>query len=407
MSTKNTKFIGVDGFEPIDSLNSKKNRKPVHSPQLLSYRARSASFKKAALSVAASVTAAVLCCATVASALEGPKASAKQTALADAQLTVPATEQPQQDNTMETEPELMINSGCADLYIDGKLIGSTDEPDALAEALEQNLKDSRKGYDDATVTEYVNKIKIDRRAAEENEKLLSAAELMKSAKKKLSVKLTTDWSYDLDIDYDVKYEYDESQDNDYREVVSEGEEGTLKVNVKLIYIDGEYQDSELVNTKTIKKPVNEVIMLGAAQGVKEPAEGEAEEGTTGNFIWPVTHTTEISSYFEERWGTMHTGIDIAGGDDYGQPIIASDGGTVSFAGDDDSGYGNYVIIDHDNGYQTLYGHCSELAVSEGQTVNQGDTIAYVGSTGYSTGPHLHFEVRLDDERLDPLQFVEA
>ncbi len=102
---------------------------------------------------------------------------------------------------------------------------------------------------------------------------------------------------------------------------------------------------------------------------------------------------------------MHNGIDIAGGDDYGQPIIASDSGTVTWSGDDGGGYGNYVVIDHGNGYTTIYGHASELACSTGDYVNQGDVIAYVGSTGNSTGPHLHFEIRENDEPIDPLGFV--
>ena len=102
---------------------------------------------------------------------------------------------------------------------------------------------------------------------------------------------------------------------------------------------------------------------------------------------------------------MHNGIDIASGGISGQPIVASDGGTVIQAGDKGDGYGNYVIIDHGNGYKTLYGHCSSLAVSYGQYVSQGETIGYVGSTGTSTGPPLHFEIIYNSNKLNPLQFV--
>ena len=87
----------------------------------------------------------------------------------------------------------------------------------------------------------------------------------------------------------------------------------------------------------------------------------------------------------------------------GANVLAADGGTVTLAGVN-GGYGNCIMIDHGNGYQSLYGHMSALYVYEGQTVNQGDVIAAVGSTGVSTGPHLHFEVWSGGGRIDPEQF---
>ena len=103
------------------------------------------------------------------------------------------------------------------------------------------------------------------------------------------------------------------------------------------------------------------------------------------------------------YGTVknHTGLDI--GASSGATIIAADGGSVTTASVYGS-YGNCVIIDHGNGYQTLYGHMSSIAVSAGETVSQGQTIGYVGSTGVSTGPHCHFEVFAGGGRIDPEQF---
>ncbi len=98
---------------------------------------------------------------------------------------------------------------------------------------------------------------------------------------------------------------------------------------------------------------------------------------------------------------MHTGVDIAAAS--GTPIHAAAGGTVVFAGRW-GGYGNCVIIDHGGGLATLYGHCSSLAVGEGNSVKQGQTIAYVGSTGLATGPHLHFETRRNGRPVDPSGF---
>ncbi len=99
---------------------------------------------------------------------------------------------------------------------------------------------------------------------------------------------------------------------------------------------------------------------------------------------------------------FHSGIDI--GADYGTVIHAADSGTVIFAGWY-GGYGNAIIIDHGGGITSLYGHTSELYVSEGQQVQRGQTIAAVGSTGFSTGPHLHFEVRANGEPVDPSAYL--
>jgi murein DD-endopeptidase MepM/ murein hydrolase activator NlpD len=99
---------------------------------------------------------------------------------------------------------------------------------------------------------------------------------------------------------------------------------------------------------------------------------------------------------------MHEGIDI--GAPYGAPIGAADGGTVIYAGWL-GGYGNLVVLDHGNGLSTAYGHQSDIVVGVGQSVAQGQLIGYVGSTGHSTGPHLHFEVRVNGSPVDPLGYL--
>jgi murein DD-endopeptidase MepM/ murein hydrolase activator NlpD len=103
-----------------------------------------------------------------------------------------------------------------------------------------------------------------------------------------------------------------------------------------------------------------------------------------------------------RWGTLHPGIDL--GAAYGSAIHAAGSGTVVWCGWM-SGYGNLVMIDHHNGLATAYGHQSRIAVGCNQEVSQGEVIGYVGSTGYSTGPHLHFEVRLNGNPVDPLGYL--
>lgn len=128
---------------------------------------------------------------------------------------------------------------------------------------------------------------------------------------------------------------------------------------------------------------------------------------TGSFIWPCPSCYYITSRQGPRTHPItgvyknHAGTDI--GAQYGATVVAADGGTVSLAGVN-GGYGNCVMINHGNGYYTLYGHLSSIAVYEGQGVSQGDVIGYVGSTGNSTGPHLHFEIRYGNEKLDPETF---
>lgn len=128
---------------------------------------------------------------------------------------------------------------------------------------------------------------------------------------------------------------------------------------------------------------------------------------TGQFSWPVPSCTYLTSRFGMRVHPItgvtksHTGVDI--GAESGATIVAADGGTVVLAGVN-SGYGNCVMIDHGNGYKTLYGHMSSITVTNGQAVSKGDTVGYVGSTGLSTGPHCHYEVWKDGSRIDPEQF---
>lgn len=119
--------------------------------------------------------------------------------------------------------------------------------------------------------------------------------------------------------------------------------------------------------------------------------------------WPTSG--DISSPFGWRWnGTdFHPGIDIA--NDMGTPIVATADGVVTTAGWNGGGYGNMVDIDHGNGILTRYGHASEVVVHEGQHVKRGDVIAYMGSTGFSTGPHVHYEIHVNGETVNPASYL--
>ena len=128
---------------------------------------------------------------------------------------------------------------------------------------------------------------------------------------------------------------------------------------------------------------------------------------TGTYLWPSADSYYVTSTFGMRlhpilgYTRMHYGIDI--GASYGTKIYASDGGVV-ITSEESYSDGNYVMIAHGNGRYTLYAHMSQRLVSVDDVVAQGDVIGYVGATGYATGPHIHFEIYENDERVDPLQF---
>ncbi len=132
------------------------------------------------------------------------------------------------------------------------------------------------------------------------------------------------------------------------------------------------------------------------------AQGQSSSTTVSSagLVWPVSGP--VTSPFGWRWGRMHEGIDI--GVSYGTPIHAAASGTVIYCGWE-SGYGNLTVLDHGGNLATAYGHQSSIAVSCGQHVTQGDVIGYVGSTGHSTGPHLHFEVRVNGSPVDPMGYL--
>ena len=171
--------------------------------------------------------------------------------------------------------------------------------------------------------------------------------------------------------------------------------GQLKVQAQLQgALDARIADYAAEAEAAASEEGNIQKLLAKSQG------GDTGPASAAGLIWPCRGP--LTSGFGMRWGRMHQGQDIACG--YGTPIHAAKAGTVVFAGVM-GGYGNAVIIDHGGGFSTLYGHQSRMAVSQGQHVNQGDIIGYVGSTGHSTGPHLHFETRFGGVARDPRPYL--
>jgi murein DD-endopeptidase MepM/ murein hydrolase activator NlpD len=139
--------------------------------------------------------------------------------------------------------------------------------------------------------------------------------------------------------------------------------------------------------------------IAASQAVASSSSTSTHVSSSG-LIWPVSGP--VVSPFGMRWGRMHTGIDIAVG--YGTPIHAAASGSVIYSGWM-GGYGNLVVVDHGNGLATAYAHQSSIAAGNGTSVSQGEVIGYVGCTGHCFGPHLHFEVRVNGQPVDPLGYL--
>ncbi len=182
---------------------------------------------------------------------------------------------------------------------------------------------------------------------------------------------------------------------------------------------GELQNAAELLTQKRKQAIAD-IDNEMAKVIDEVAEqiknGTSATFTGTDFAYPTPGFTIITTRFGEVYnlvdpaGSAHTGADIAGAGINCTPIYAIQSGTVTTSGYSNYGYGNYIIINHgectndNSSYISLYGHCSSLAVEEGQVVEKGQLIGYVGTTGNSTGPHLHLEVRVNGTRVDPLQF---
>ena len=216
----------------------------------------------------------------------------------------------------------------------------------------------------------------------------------------LSVKTVDNVTYTEEIACPVVEVEDDSMYQGESRVIDAGVPGEQIVNADIAYLNGVEQERTVLSTQVTREATNKVIAVGTKV--------RPSWLPNGYFIWPVYGN--ITSYFGYRsiFGSYsyHGGIDIA--TSYGTSIAAADGGTVAFAGRATGSmwsYGNLVIIDHGNGKQTYYGHCSSVLVSAGDKVYQGQPIARVGSTGRSTGNHCHFEVKINGTSVNPLSYL--
>jgi len=180
-------------------------------------------------------------------------------------------------------------------------------------------------------------------------------------------------------------------------IKEEGEDGAAIENADITFLNGIEVGREIKNVTVTKEATPTYTYVGTTPRPKT--------ASNGYYIWPTT------GYISSRYGwrnifggsSYHGGLDIA--NSYGTPIVAADGGLVTYSGWNNGGYGYLVVITHDDGSQTYYGHNSSLLVSKGERVYQGQTIAKMGSTGRSTGNHCHFEIRINGQRVNPSNYL--
>ena len=182
---------------------------------------------------------------------------------------------------------------------------------------------------------------------------------------------------------------DSNQVKSVKKVLRAGKAGALETTTRVESENGKVTASVTEASRLVQEPVDEIVVVGTKEGL-----------ATGSFMTPTVG--RLSSPFGPRWGRFHYGVDLANAT--GTNVVAADGGVVTRAGMAGS-YGNLIIIDHQNGTSTRYAHLSAFNVKAGDVVQKGQSIGKIGSTGRSTGPHLHFEVRVGGVAKNPLDFI--
>ena len=219
----------------------------------------------------------------------------------------------------------------------------------------------------------------------------------------MSVKVIRRETYKTETMYETETISDKTKSISYSKVTQKGVKGISEITADVQYVNGVEVGRNIIETKVLQKVVNQKI----TKGTKMPSSASSTAVTaTGSgslsglkFMWPV-NGGYVSSPFGGR--RNHKGVDIAA--PKGTAIYAAEDGTVTMSRWYTT-YGNCIIINHGNGIQTLYGHASKLVVKQGQKVKKGDLIALVGSTGRSTGNHLHFEIQRNGTRINPIGYI--
>ena len=210
----------------------------------------------------------------------------------------------------------------------------------------------------------------------------------------LKVETVKNVAYNEDIPYGTTTVEDSTMYIGEQEIATSGTVGTQKVVANVTYINGVEASRDIISTEEITPAASETVIVGTKE----------RPSHIGTGVMMLPFSGNVSSRYGARDGrrTSHKGVDLSGKS--GSPVAAADNGTVINA-EYRSDYGNIVIVDHNNGLSTYYAHLSKINVNVGDVVEKGDTVGLVGSTGISTGPHLHFEVRRNGEPINPYTYI--
>ncbi len=203
---------------------------------------------------------------------------------------------------------------------------------------------------------------------------------------------------DIEVPYKTEYIQDNSKYEDFRETTTPGENGITKVTQDIKYVNGEIQSLKIDKQEVLKAPVNEIVTKGTKK-IGTWIDYNSGNFSTGDYSWPTLSPFIITSRFEYRWGTFHKGIDISG-TGHGSPIFAIAAGQVYKTGYG-ANEGNYIIIKHSDTLYSQYMHLSKIYVSTGAQVSREQKIGAMGSTGFSTGTHLHLGIWLNAPPYQP------
>lgn len=221
----------------------------------------------------------------------------------------------------------------------------------------------------------------------------------------MNVVVTREEHYEESIPYEKEYVQDNTRYVGMNTIKQNGADGVRAITANVSYLNGVEISRKILARTTTKNPVTEIIGVGTLQRPANSAPGTTVEA--GKLIWPVGGSGGKKGYGYAAAGySNHRGLDIVA--PYGTPIYAAETGVITQinVGGWGGGWGTFVVIRHSNGLSTRYAHCSSIAnIYIGQTVTAGQLIAYVGSTGDSTGNHLHFEVMVGNVRVDPIYYL--
>lgn len=295
-----------------------------------------------------------------------------------------------------------------EIYIDGELFGAVKNRQEAREIFYNKLEKAQKEYPAASVA-FAQEITFCDAYYEKDDERIWSTEQLELNLKILDPLEICHAECEKTIET-VEYDTVEIQTNtlftgDTR-IRRNGTNGSAYAIDLVTYVGDKKVSAEQLMSVPVKTPVSQIIERGIrAESLSLGTYSVLQ--TTGYFCWPVVGLFTVTSPFGYRSLGYHRGIDISGASASGSLVVAGASGTVTEAGWSTGGYGNYVVIDHGNGVETLYAHMldNSLMVNAGDTVTKGQAIGRVGNTGYSFGAHLHFEVRINGNRINPAPYL--